>query len=199
MKNFRICEKSYKSQISKTYAPPESSKKMRRRSKPGTAISLEVQQSADTLNERRTVLPDMDRHLRRPAVKKYNRRMKHYRHPVLKRHYRMYSLQRYAVERRRRVYAPYYEGVDRPLHIYAYIMVRGSVIEQQRHIKTVGAFGQLAVLFIKRVDNLLGNHLWFINGVIKLGTNRRPNINGSIAVVLNNRSANRIVYNGPRL
>ncbi len=27
MKNFRICEKSYKSQISKTYAPPESSKK----------------------------------------------------------------------------------------------------------------------------------------------------------------------------
>ncbi len=175
-------------------------KKMRRRSKPRhTDISLPAQQSADTLNERRTVLPDMDRHLRRPAVKKYNRRMKHYRHPVLKRHYCMYSLQRYAVERRRRVYAPYYEGVDRPLHIYAYIMVRGSVIEQQRHIKTVGAFGQLAVLFIKRVDNLLGNHLWFINGVIKLGTNRRPNINGSIAVVLNNRSANRIVYNGPRL
>lgn len=80
------------------------------------------------------------------------------------------------------------------LHIYAYIMVRGSVIEQQRHIKTVGAFGQLAVFFIKRVDNLLGNHLWFINGVIKLGTNRWPNVHGFIAVVLNNRSDSLIVY-----
>lgn len=120
--------------------------------------------------------------------------MKHYRHPVLKRHYGVYPLQRYAVERRGRVYAPYYKSVDRTLHIYAYIMVRGSVIEQQRHIKTVGAFGQLAVFFIKRVDNLLGNHLWFINGVIKLGTNRRPNVHGFIAVVLNNRSDSLIVY-----
>ena len=66
-------------------------------------------------------------------------------------------------------------GGRQTLHVYAYIMVRGSVIEQKRHIKTVRAFGQLAVFFIKRVDNLLGNHLWFINGVIKLGTNRWPN------------------------
>lgn len=39
MKNFRICEKSYKSQISKTYAPPESSKKCAEAS-PGTPIYI---------------------------------------------------------------------------------------------------------------------------------------------------------------
>lgn len=140
--------------------------------KPGKSKSFQVryivagydsaENIAYALHKVGLVRTDMHAHTVVVAVEEYNRRMKHYGHPFLKRHYGVYLFQRYAMERRHRIDAADDEGVDRPLHVNADVVMLACILEQQGHIQTVGAVGALVVCLVEGFYDAFGNHIRWV-------------------------------------
>lgn len=85
--------------------------------------------------------------------------MKDNRHPLFERHNCMHPVERNTMKEGFGVDTANYNRVYRAIHIYGYLVIFAGGVEKQRYIKTVGAFGELAVFLIEGLYDFACYHL----------------------------------------